>query len=115
MLNKCIDTNSDPHIALLQIRSTPVEQGLPSTVTLLFKHPIGSIMLILNRPPVNTDNDDEDYEKLVQRQVKTDKIYDALRNYSSIPKGSTVAVQRRDRGLWNHATIVHKGGKSHKH
>ena len=65
MLKKYKDTN-DPHIALLQIRSTPLGQGLLSPATLLF-------MLILNRPPANTDNDDEHEEALVQRQVKAGK------------------------------------------
>ena len=50
-------------------------------------------MLILNRPPVNTDNNDEHYEKLVPRQMKTEMNYDTFRKYNSIPVWSTVAVQ----------------------
>ena len=47
---KCFDTSSDPHIALMQIRSTPLGQGLPSPATLLFNHPVRG-MPIINRPP----------------------------------------------------------------
>ena len=39
-MKKCIETNEDIHLALLQIRSTPLEPGLPSPATLLFNHPI---------------------------------------------------------------------------
>ena len=40
-LNKCFDSRSDPHIALLQIQMTPLGQGLPSPATMLFNHPKG--------------------------------------------------------------------------
>ena len=46
---KCFNTKSDPHIALLQIRSTPLGPGLPSSATLLFNHPIRDVMSILTR------------------------------------------------------------------
>ena len=60
-------------------------------------------MPILNRPPVDTDNNDKHYKTLVQRQVRVEKNYDALRNYNSIPKGSTATVKRWQRtvDLWN--------------
>ena len=93
---RCIDTNAYPHIALLQIRLAPLGQGLPSHVTPLLNHPIRGIMLILIRPSANTDNNDEYDNTLLQRQVKADKNYDALRNYKTTPIGSTVVVQRED-------------------
>ena len=71
---KCFDTKSDPHIALLQIRSTPLGLGLPSPTTLLFNHPIRGIMPIINRPPIDLNNDDEHYEALVKRQMKMIRI-----------------------------------------
>ena len=39
-LKKCIETNEDIHIALLQIRSTPLEPCLPNPATLLFNCPM---------------------------------------------------------------------------
>ena len=90
MLIKCIDTNVDPHITSLQIRSAPVGKGLLSAVTLLFTCPMKSIMTIFNRPSVNTDNDDKHYETLVERQVKADKNCDTLRNSNSLPIESIV-------------------------
>ena len=67
---KCIDTKSDPHIAFLQIRLTPLGTGLPSPATLLFNHPIRGIMPKINRPPIGVNNDDEHYEALVKGQTK---------------------------------------------
>ena len=67
---KCIDTKSDPHIALLQIRSTPPLQGLPSSVTLLFNCPIRDIMPIINRPLIGLNDNDEHYEVLIKTLTK---------------------------------------------
>ena len=39
-MKKCTETNKDIHITLLQIKSTPLEPGLPSPATLLFNCPI---------------------------------------------------------------------------
>ena len=55
---------------MLQIRTTPLESGQPSQATLLFNHPIQGIMPIINRLPINSDNDDEYFESLVNRQAK---------------------------------------------
>ena len=54
MLKKYIDINIDTHLALHQIRSTPLGQRLPSPATLLFNCLVRGIMPILNRQPVNT-------------------------------------------------------------
>ena len=70
---------------------------LLSPGTLLLNCPIRGIVPILNRPPINTSNGDGYYETLVERRVKADKNYDALRNYYSFPVRSTVPVQREDR------------------
>ena len=69
-MKKCIEINEDMHVALLQIRSTPLEPGLLSPATLLFNHPIWDIMPIINRLPINSDNDDEHYEALISRHAK---------------------------------------------
>ena len=91
--DKCIETNDDIHIALLQIRTTPLEPGLPSQVKLLFNHPIQGIMPIINRIPINSDNGDDHYEVLVKRQIRNDKNYDTARNCDLFSIGSAVAVQ----------------------
>ena len=59
---KCIYTKSGIHIDLLQIRSSPLEPGLPSPAMLLFNHQRRGIMPIINRSLVYSNNDDEHYE-----------------------------------------------------
>ena len=66
-------------------------------------------MLILNGPPINTNCSDDLNETLVERKAKTDKNYDDLMNYNSIPIGYTVAVQREVGGPWTHGTVVENG------
>ena len=80
---KYIDTNADTHVALLQIRSTPLGQGLTSPATLLFNCPIRGIMPLLIRPLINTNNNDDHCVTLVERDTKADKNYDTLRKYNS--------------------------------
>ena len=64
------ESGSGIHIALLQIRSTPLGQGLPSLATLPFNCPVRGIMPIIDRPPINTDNDDKHHTVLVNRQYR---------------------------------------------
>ena len=51
------------------------------------------------RLPINSDNDDEHYEVLVNRQTNDCKKYDTARNYASFSVGSAVAAQQKDGGL----------------
>ena len=50
-------------------------------------------MPVINRSPINANNDNEHYEVFVERQERADKNYDTARSCSSIPVGSTVLVQ----------------------
>ena len=59
---KCLQTKSYPHIALLQIRSTPLGLGLPIPTTLLFNCLIRGTMPTINGPTIGLNNDDEHYE-----------------------------------------------------
>ena len=111
-MKKCIKTNEDIHVALLQIRSTPLEPGLLIPATLLFSHPIQGIMPIINRLQINLDNDDKHYEELVNRQAKNNKKYDTARNYYLFSIGSTEVVQWED-GPWTHGTVFGRGDCNH--
>ena len=73
MFNECMDTNADPYIVSLQIKSTLLGQGLPSHATPLSKWPIRGNMLILHRWPIN-NSDDGYYETLVEEQSKWQEL-----------------------------------------
>ena len=49
---KDIDTNDGIHLALLQIRVTPLDPGIPSAAMLLFNHPTQGTMPMINRMPM---------------------------------------------------------------
>ena len=66
ILRKWTDSNNGTYIALPQIGSTPHGQRLPSPAALLFNSAIRDIMLIGNRQPTNTNNNDYHYEILVE-------------------------------------------------
>ena len=112
-MKKWFDSRSDIHIALLQIRSTPLGQGLPSPATLLFNCLVGGIMPIIDRSLINTDNDDEYHIALVNRQYRNEQGIDTSKNFVSLPIGSTVVVQWKDGGLWTHGSIQDKGNQNH--
>ena len=84
---------------LLQMRSTPSEQGFLIPATLLFNHLIHDIIQILYRSPINTNNNDDHYETFVEIQSKADRNHDrSIR--------STVLVQREDGWPWNKSRKV---------
>ena len=49
-------------MAMLQIRTTPLGQGLPRPAMLLFNCPVRGIMPVMDRPPINIDNNDEHHQ-----------------------------------------------------
>ena len=61
-IKKCSDSGGDIHMVLLQIRTTPLGQGLPSSAMLLFNHPVHGIMPLMGRKPINVDIDDNHHK-----------------------------------------------------
>ena len=106
----CFDSGSDVHIALLQKRTTPLGQGLPSPATLLFNCPVRGIMPVMDRPPININKDYEHHKALVNRQYRNEQGKDTSKKFVSLPIESTVTVQQADRG---HGPIDDKGDHNH--
>ena len=59
--------NKDVNLTLLQKRSTPIENGLPSPATVLFNRLISGLLPKINKTPVIYDYDDEHYNVLKKR------------------------------------------------
>ena len=97
-------------MALLQICTAPLGNGLPSPATLMFDRQVCGIMPILDCKPIGQDCDDDHHNKLVDRQQKSNNDTSV---FASIPIGSAVVVQQEDGGPWNHGTIV--GTDDHNH
>ena len=64
---------------------------------------------MINRLPINSNNDDKHYEAQVTRQTRNDKKHDTDKSYDSFSIGSTVVVQWVDSGLRTHGTLVGRG------
>ena len=75
-IKKCSESGGNIHMALLQIRTTPLGQGLPSPETLLFNHPVCSIMPLIDKKPINIDNDDKHHENITHKQGKNNQNND---------------------------------------
>ena len=72
-----------------------------------------AIVPIINRIPISIDNDDDHHEVLVKRQTKNYNKYETARNFSILPIGSTIAVQREDIDGWIQGTIIGMGYHNH--
>ena len=75
------------------MRVTPLEPGLPIPATMLVNYTIQGIMPIINRLPINSNNDNDHYEALVNRQTRKEKNYDTSRGYDSFSKRPTIVGQ----------------------
>ena len=71
-IKKCTVSGGDIHMAMLQIGHTPQGQGLPSPAMLLFNYLVRGIKPVMDRQPINIDNDDEHHQALMHRQGKND-------------------------------------------
>ena len=107
---KCADSGGDINMALLQICTTPLGQGLLSPATLMFNRQVHDIMPVLDHKPVGQECDDEYHSKLVDRQNKNNNTSPV---FASLPIGSAVVVQCEDGGPWTHGTIVGTGDHNH--
>ena len=70
-------------------------------------------MPLMDRKPINIDNDDEHHKNLMHRQGKNDWNNDTSKIFMFIPIGSTLVVQWGDGGLWTHGTVIGKGDHNH--
>ena len=88
---KCTNSGGDINMALIQIHTTPLGQGLPSPATLMFNRQVCIILPVLDHKPIWKDCDDEHHSRLVDRQHRNNN--DASPGFASLPIGSAVVVQ----------------------
>ena len=55
LLSKCAKVGSDPYLALLQLRSTPIDSRTPSPGELLQNRKLRTTLPVINRPPPNSE------------------------------------------------------------
>ena len=88
---KCTDSGRDINMALFQICTMPLGQGLLSPAALMFRRQVCGIMPVLHCKSLVKDSDDDHHNKLVERQQKSTN--DASAIFPCIPIGSAVVVK----------------------
>ena len=99
VLTKAKESGSDPYLALLCLRTTPVDQNLPSPAEILYSRKIRA-----NLPFVSpkTPNKTKRIRKALQDRQKSQKLYHD-RNARDLPRiknGESVLLQKDNRGPW---------------
>ena len=110
-VQKCANSSGDINMALLQIHTTLLGQGLPSLAMFIFNRQVHGIMSVIDHKPIGQDCDNDHHSKLLDRQHENNN--DASPVFASIPIGSHVVVQWEDGGPWTHGTIVGTGDHNH--
>ena len=77
-MKRFFNSGGDIYIAMLQIRTTPLVQGLPSPATLLFNCPVRNSMLVMDRLLINTNNGGEHHKVLTNRLYRNDQGSDTF-------------------------------------
>lgn len=107
IFKKCKSSKTDPFLALLCLRSTPIDSHLPSPAELLYTRKIQSNL------PGKIDNPlalkDRIYQRLSDRQETQKKYYDeGAKSLPPMVPNQQVLVQNPDTKLWKKASIEEK-------
>ena len=107
-LTKVKESNGDLHLALLSLRTTPVDTNLPSPAELLQGRKMRNTLpdKSSSLSPLQTDT----YEKLIARQNKQKEYFDCrgVRELPPLQTGEKVLTYEHNTGLWGPATVVEK-------
>ena len=104
---KCISSNKDPRLAMLQIHTMNISDKIPSPAELLGRKIKGLL-------PCLTDMSNETVqEALMDKQTVMKNNFDQKldpknSNCTDYPIGSFVMIQKEDTGPWTHGTIIAK-------
>ena len=106
VLAKAKKTETDPNIALLCLRSTPIDNALPSPAELLMKRKVQDN---LPRKITRDHNSDDIITRLEQRQEKQKRYHDQhVKPLPALQPGQSVSVRNPSTGKWSPATIKEK-------
>lgn len=103
-LKKSKDSGSDPHLALLCLRSTPIDNSLPAPSELLCGRKFKNNLVVKIRNKVTFS--DEVQERLIERQSQQKYFHDrsGVKELPQLMPGQRVTVQS-DSGKWTPAIV----------
>ena len=106
-LKKAKSSKFDPYLALLCIRTTPVDNVLPSQAEMLYTRKVQGNLPVRMRKKLG--NKEEIYERLQQRQEVQRTAHDQhSRDLSPLFPGQNVRIQTLPSSLWSPAVVREK-------
>ena len=106
---KCKPSKSDPYLALLSLRSTPIDVYLPSPVEILFDRQIQGALpsKIKDTSPRSADIK----QRFLDKQKSQKHYYDTHTKELSTQQANTkMTAQDTRSGTWTPATVVQQSG-----
>lgn len=109
LLQKCKESGSDPHLAMLCLRTTPINHHLPSPAEMLNSRTYQSNLPSLSKPTLFPKIDDETNAKLQARQDLQKFYYDkSSRDLPEVYPGDNVRVLSPFNHKWEPGVVKDK-------
>ena len=106
-LKKARETRTDPDLALLIFRSTPIDSKLPSPTEILYSRKIKANLPFRTPPPHNTNKDISHNLKLRQNNQK--KYFDKnSKHLQPLRNGQHILMQKYSGASWEPAIVTDK-------
>ena len=104
ILQRCKQTSSDPHMAMLLYRATPLQSGMASSVELLSQRRYQTTLPIKNREPVRSRNH---RETMAKSRDKREEYFNKATDYRQLQMYEPIYVQL-DPGktTWQKANVI---------
>lgn len=109
MLKKAKEDKEDPYLVLLELRNTPISNGIESPNRLMFNRNVRGVLpdFLEHRRPENEPIRDKLVEKQISQKYFPDK---RSRNLPDLSTGETVRIQNKDK-TWEPGLVIHKSDK----
>ena len=102
LLQKCIESGADPHLAMLCLRTTPLSHDLPSPAELLNSRTYQSNLPAIPKPLLLNTPDHDANTKLQARQDRQKLYYDkTAKPLPPVHPSESVRVFNPLNGKWN--------------
>ncbi|XP_032230859.1 uncharacterized protein K02A2.6-like [Nematostella vectensis] len=107
VLQKCKESNSDPHLAMLCLRTTPIDHNLPSPAELLNGRVYQSNLPGVSRTARLDSKVDHDANSKLQARQDLQKLYydRSSKELPPLPPGSNVSVFNPHNKKWEPGTV----------
>ena len=105
ILQKALEDGQDPAMAMVCVRTTPIDSGLPSPADLMFRYKVNS-----NLPSISRAEHQDNYKQLMlEKHAKAEQAYNqTARALPELEPGEHVRVQDPITKKWSPARVREK-------